>query len=58
MGYAVFQPFTDCDFVRGIHCRVIVMFPALKQNLGSHSFKDNHEVETVVAPWPITQDVD
>jgi hypothetical protein len=31
------------------------VFPALKCNLGSHNFKDNHELETVVTPWPITQ---
>ena len=31
------------------------MFQALKQNLGSHNFRDNHEVETVVTHWPITQ---
>jgi hypothetical protein len=32
------------------------LFPALKQNLGGLRFKDDHEVETIVTQWLITED--
>ena len=32
------------------------LFPALKQNLGSHSLEEHNEVETVVTQWLITED--
>jgi hypothetical protein len=34
------------------------MFPALKQNLGGHKFKDDCEVETAVTPWLIVEDTE
>jgi hypothetical protein len=32
------------------------VFPVLKQNLRSHLFKDDCEVDTIVRRWLVTQD--
>jgi hypothetical protein len=47
IGYKCYSLTTDCH-----------PFPALRQNLGGHKFKDAHEVETFVTRWRITQDTD
>jgi hypothetical protein len=52
------QPYTDCGYNRGIRRRAIIMFLALKQSLGGHTFEGDREVEAVVTQWTITQDTD
>jgi len=37
------MPYTDCESIRGIRRQAIILFPAPKQNLGSHKFKDERK---------------
>jgi len=37
---------------------MIIMFPALKQNIGGHKFRDDCEMETVGAWWLMVQNPD
>jgi hypothetical protein len=49
---------TDCDSITGFRSRATVVFPVLKQKLGSHRFKDDRKVKTVITPWLMTEDTD
>jgi hypothetical protein len=40
------------------YLRAVLIFPALKQNLACHRFKDNREVEAIVTRWVIAQDME